>query len=113
GRTPPRHVIQRHPDSVLDEAGNRGSLAGLNEPTHVIYGGNRQRDGDFPSIRHTNHHTAPDSAQNMQALDLQREVLGPSDPPPVGPPAGWYPDGQGQQRWWNGSRWTEHTQPAR
>lgn len=35
------------------------------------------------------------------------------DPPDGGPPPGWYPDPQrdGQQRWWNGSRWTEHTAP--
>jgi len=26
-------------------------------------------------------------------------------------PPGWYPDGQGGLRWWDGSRWTEHTQP--
>ena len=27
-------------------------------------------------------------------------------------PAGWYPDGQGGQRWWDGTAWTEHTMPA-
>ncbi|GAA5144177.1 hypothetical protein GCM10023340_11400 [Nocardioides marinquilinus] len=27
-------------------------------------------------------------------------------------PAGWYDDGQGTQRWWDGTRWTEHTQPG-
>jgi hypothetical protein len=27
-------------------------------------------------------------------------------------PAGWYDDGQGAQRWWDGTRWTEHTQPG-
>ena len=27
-------------------------------------------------------------------------------------PAGWYPDGQGSQRWWDGNQWTEHTMPA-
>ncbi|MGN6274181.1 MAG: DUF2510 domain-containing protein [Protaetiibacter sp.] len=25
---------------------------------------------------------------------------------------GWYPDGTGAQRWWNGSGWSEHTAPA-
>jgi hypothetical protein len=27
-------------------------------------------------------------------------------------PPGWYPDGQGGQRWWDGNQWTEHTQPG-
>jgi len=26
-------------------------------------------------------------------------------------PAGWYDDGHGRLRWWDGSRWTEHTAP--
>ena len=26
----------------------------------------------------------------------------------TGPEAGWYDDGHGKQRWWNGSQWTEH-----
>lgn len=32
-------------------------------------------------------------------------------PPPSGPPAGWYNDPHGGtgQRWWDGTRWTEHT----
>lgn len=25
---------------------------------------------------------------------------------------GWYPDGTGGQRWWNGAAWSEHTAPA-
>jgi hypothetical protein len=25
-----------------------------------------------------------------------------------GPEAGWYDDGHGKQRWWDGARWTEH-----
>ncbi|MEO9324090.1 DUF2510 domain-containing protein [Nocardioides sp. C4-1] len=27
-------------------------------------------------------------------------------------PPGWYDDGQGSQRWWDGRQWTEHTQPS-
>jgi len=29
--------------------------------------------------------------------------------PPEGVPAGWYPDGRGAQRWWDGSAWTDAT----
>jgi len=31
-----------------------------------------------------------------------------------GPVAGWYPDPQAQSglRWWDGGRWTDHTQPG-
>lgn len=35
-----------------------------------------------------------------------------SDPNQPTTPPGWYPDGQGGQRWWDGTQWTEHTQPA-
>ena len=27
------------------------------------------------------------------------------------PPAGWYPDSSGANRWWDGEQWTEHRQP--
>ena len=29
------------------------------------------------------------------------------------PPAGWYPDPDGQQRWWDGTRWGQLAQHAR
>jgi Protein of unknown function (DUF2510) len=32
----------------------------------------------------------------------------PSVPPAALPPAGWYDDGSGRQRYWNGSAWTDH-----
>lgn len=30
---------------------------------------------------------------------------------PVNPPAGWYDDGRGALRYWDGTQWTEHTAP--
>ncbi|MFT4189730.1 MAG: DUF2510 domain-containing protein [Aeromicrobium sp.] len=35
-----------------------------------------------------------------------------SDQQPSSTPAGWYPDGRGGQRWWDGTAWTEQTQQA-
>lgn len=31
---------------------------------------------------------------------------------PQRPAAGWYDDGTGRQRWWDGAGWTEHYAPA-
>jgi uncharacterized Tic20 family protein len=31
---------------------------------------------------------------------------------PQAQPPGWYPDASGQQRWWDGTQWTDQTQPA-
>jgi hypothetical protein len=35
----------------------------------------------------------------------------PFPPPAQSYPAGWYPDGQGATRYWDGSQWTQHTAP--
>lgn len=32
-----------------------------------------------------------------------------SDVVPTPPPPGFYPDQSGQSRWWDGTKWTEHT----
>ncbi len=31
---------------------------------------------------------------------------------PSAPPPGWYDDGTGRQRWWDGVQWTSHYAPA-
>ena len=31
---------------------------------------------------------------------------------PTNAPAGWYPDGNGGQRYWDGQQWTDHTSPS-
>jgi hypothetical protein len=41
----------------------------------------------------------------------QRRAAAGSPQAPATPPPGWHPDPQGQARlrWWDGTRWTEHT----
>lgn len=45
----------------------------------------------------------------VQSPPQQVQVV--QQPAPAGPPAGWYPDPSGHPvlRWWDGFRWTEHT----
>ena len=40
----------------------------------------------------------------------RQQVLAAAGAMPMSPP-GWYPDGTGNMRWWDGTMWTEHRQP--
>lgn len=83
--------------------------------------------------RQTRNATRAAVAQNMQLMELQRQqlsqgyvhhveaqaqriapvtaatYLGAPTSAAVSTPAGWYPDAQGAQRWWDGRQWTTHT----
>ncbi|MGR0319435.1 NINE protein [Agromyces sp. ZXT2-3] len=61
--------------------------------------------------------TTPPSGAQPDASEPQPGTTGEAaSPAPAseqsGTPAGWYPDGNGGQRYWDGSAWTEHTAPA-
>lgn len=62
-------------------------------------------------------HTGEDYvAPTSQPVVVVHQPAAPVNPPPTqGPPAGWYTDqlNPSLQRWWDGTRWTEHTQPVR
>ena len=54
-----------------------------------------------------------------QSRDIQREQVKLDKkrnqealPSPDSIAAGWYPDSAGVIRWWDGKRWTDHTQPS-
>lgn len=46
------------------------------------------------------------AAQTPQAQSVAPPAFVPQDPPP-----GWYDDGQGAMRWWDGQEWTDHVHP--
>lgn len=54
----------------------------------------------------------PDAAVAPVAA-VAAPVPEPVAEPVAGPPADWYPDphGAAERRWWDGTSWTEHTQP--
>jgi hypothetical protein len=44
--------------------------------------------------------------------DARPELSWPTTSGPANPAPGWYPDGRGHIRWWDGLRWTEHVAGA-
>lgn len=56
-----------------------------------------------------------DGPQNHDmAIDAGNDAFSVTDGEPTPPsttPAGWYPDGTGVQRWWDGQQWSQHAAP--
>lgn len=60
----------------------------------------------------------PCNRRKAAGLTIRSHEAGPAQAraqslvaPPTHPPAGWYPDASGGQRYWDGSAWTDHTAP--
>lgn len=53
-------------------------------------------------------HLARDRIAQAQSHHVDR-ITGPVPPSFADVPAGWYDDGTGAARWWDGARWTPHT----
>jgi hypothetical protein len=77
--------------------------------------------GEYNQTGNAKPYSAPASRKYRKAEAKRTPATPPPaapspTPPPVqaGPPPGWYndPHGAAVQRWWDGTTWTDHTQPV-
>ena len=82
----------------------------------VDYRSDKERIAKY--TRQTRNATRAAAAQNAMMLEQQRQQVTRGGqpqqiaPPPYVPdsiPAGWYDDGHGVTRWYDGQQWTPHT----
>jgi hypothetical protein len=81
--------------------------------------------GDTAAVAQINALANPETARALQSLQnllytqaltdaefqaAKDKLLGDSTRDVAGTPAGWYDDGAGHQRWWDGRQWTDHLQ---
>lgn len=81
--------------------------------------------GDAAAVAQINALASPETARALQNLQnllytqaltdaefqaAKDKLLGNSKREVASTPAGWYDDGSGRQRWWDGQRWTDHVQ---
>lgn len=69
------------------------------------------------SAAHSNRQMAREAKRQtrMMRTGYYANQIPPNEAPaPISPPPGWYADPSGQpvQRWWDGTRWTEHVLQA-
>ncbi len=87
-----------------DSRGSDGALAGLALIGVGIaaVGAIRYLAGSLAERKHRRE-LESDRAESLPVADQVGTVSSP-----VPAPAGWYEDGSGRRRWWNGQEWTEH-----
>lgn len=100
-----RRVSSGEVDVATTAAGNAGSSPGQPEQAFaaLVGAGAGGATGTAMTAGQTHHQRQPEPTHPPTQ----------APPAPVGPPAGWYPapDGSGNQQWWDGTAWTQHTAP--
>lgn len=94
-------------------------------PQSVVVNVGASSTGDAVAVAQINALASPETARALQNLQnllytqaltdaefqaAKDKLLGNSKRDVAGTPAGWYDDGSGRQRWWDGRQWTDHVQ---
>ena len=93
-------------EGVRDDA--RGLLRSLRRRSDITYRNASEIDGILGQGATATAATEPRVAASVAGSAGAQPESGTAPTPANRPAAGWYPDQQGNQRYWDGERWTEH-----